>query len=269
MRTLLLPMISGKRTNSISVLGMCLDPLNPTEACSQVLAWAAKAESRFICHANVHMTMEAWDASTLQAVFNSSDLTLPDGMPLVWGLKLLGAKQARQVRGGDLMLLVCERAAAAGVPVALYGGRGEYADDLACFLRSTYPDLRLACFIVPPFRPVTEEEDASYVRELNDSGARIVFVGLGCPKQELWMAEHRGKVNAVMIGVGAAFDFFAGRTKQAPVWMQRGGLEWLFRLLSEPRRLWKRYLKHNPRFVLLFTLQWFARFLGVQLFRPN
>lgn len=226
-----------------------------SHATSSVIKWACFGESRYICAANVHMVMEAFDNTAFQAVVNNADLVTPDGMPLVWGLRLLGYKEASRVCGPFLTLHVCKAAACHGLPVALYGGTDESLTIFSDFLRERFPGIHITCAIAPPFRPLTVEEDEAVTRQLVESGARILFVGIGCPKQEYWMAAHKGKIPAVMLGVGAAFDFFSGQVKQAPVWMQQLGLEWLFRLCIDPRRLWKRYLKHNPRFVFYFMIQ--------------
>ena len=226
------------------------------ERAGEVILVAARAgESRYVCVGNVHMCMEAFDSPGFNAVVNGADLVVPDGRPLVWGLWALGARGAGHVRGSDLLLHLCGRAEREEIAIGLYGGTPESLVDFQTFLRTTFPGLQISFAASPPFRPLTLEETARYAEEIRDSGARILFVGIGCPKQERWMAEHRGKVPCVMIGVGAAFDFFSGRKKHAPRWMQQAGLEWLFRLCSEPRRLWKRYLKHNPRFVWHFAGQ--------------
>ena len=148
-----------------------------------------------------------------------------------------------------------ELAAREGVPIGLYGGTPELLEAFVRLLETDYPGVKVACSIAPPFRPLTPEEDEAVTREVVESGARILFVGIGCPKQERWMAEHKERISAVMLGVGAAFDFHTGRIPQAPRWMQVSGLEWVFRLLMDPRRLWKRYAKHNPRFAGMFLLQ--------------
>jgi N-acetylglucosaminyldiphosphoundecaprenol N-acetyl-beta-D-mannosaminyltransferase len=186
---------------------------------------------------------------------NSADLVTPDGMPLVWGLRLLGARPATRVYGPDLTALVLEAAAHDDLPVGFYGASSPTLHRLTANLRERFPSLRIDYAFSPPFRALAPEEDGQVVQEINDSGARIVFVGLSTPKQERWMSEHRGRVRAVMLGVGAAFDFLAGTKPQAPRWMRTVGLEWLFRLLAEPRRLGPRYFRHNPRFVTFFTLQ--------------
>jgi N-acetylglucosaminyldiphosphoundecaprenol N-acetyl-beta-D-mannosaminyltransferase len=234
---------------------MRVDPTSYEEATEKVLAWAAAEESRYVCVANVHMVMEAHDDPSFRALVNAADLVTPDGMPLVWMLRKLGYPHQERVCGPELTSRVCAEAARRGAPVGFYGGHPEALKALVRNLSARFPGLRVVYAYSPPFRPLTPEEDERVTEEINASGARILFVGLGCPKQEWWMAEHKGRVRAVMLGVGAAFDFHAGRVRQAPVWMQRAGLEWLFRLVQEPRRLWRRYLKHNPRFLLLAFLQ--------------
>lgn len=199
--------------------------------------------------------MESYDSAEFQQVMNEADLVTPDGMPLVWGLRLLGQRDASRVYGPDLMHLVLEKAEREGIPVGFYGVSEPVLERLTGIVRARFPELRIAYAFSPPFRPLTPEEDREVISTINASEARILFIGLGNPKQEKWMAAHRGQVQAVMVGVGAAFDFLAGSKKQAPRWMMPLGLEWLFRLCTEPRRLWKRYLKHNPRFLWLFGRQ--------------
>jgi N-acetylglucosaminyldiphosphoundecaprenol N-acetyl-beta-D-mannosaminyltransferase len=186
---------------------------------------------------------------------NGADLTAPDGMPLVFGLRRLGLPRSTRVYGPALMRAVLAEAARRGVPVGFYGAAPHVLAALRSRMRSRLEGLEVAYAVSPPFRELSSAEDRDAVAEMNASGARILFVGLGCPKQERWMAAHQGSVHMPMLGVGAAFDFLAGEKRQAPRWMQRAGLEWLFRLATEPKRLWKRYLKHNPRFVILFGLQ--------------
>src|SRR5690606_15472525 len=169
--------------------------------------------------------------------------------------RLLGIPSATRVYGPALTPIVCEYAARRGVPVGFYGGTPDVLEELRKRLTARFPGLQIPYAFSPPFRPPTPEEEQRTIEEIHAAGVRIVFVGLGCPKQERWMARHRGRLQAVMVGVGAAFDFIAGRKRQAPPWMQQAGLEWAFRLATEPRRLWRRYLYHNPRFVTLFGLQ--------------
>lgn len=242
------------------ILGMRTDATSYSDAAARVLAWAATPESSYVCVANVNNTMEAYDSAGYRAVMNGADLVTPDGMPLVWALRLFGVSDATRVYGPTLTLHVLERAAAAGVAVGFYGATPEVLTDMLDACRRRFAGLRVAYAHAPPFRQLTTEEDAAVVGEINASGARILFVGLGCPKQERWMASHKGSVKAAMLGVGAAFDFLAGSKPQAPAWMQRAGLEWLFRLANEPRRLWRRYAYHNPRFLALLAGQ-YVRYL--------
>jgi N-acetylglucosaminyldiphosphoundecaprenol N-acetyl-beta-D-mannosaminyltransferase len=237
------------------VLGMRVDATSYEDASRRVVRWACEGRSGYVCVATVHMTMEAFDSAAFRQVVNGADLVTPDGRPLVWALRSLGVRGASQVRGTDLTTHVVERAARENVPIGLYGGTPELLEVLVRVLRKRYPGVRVVCQIAPPFRPLRPEEDEAVTREIVASGARILFVGIGCPKQERWMVAHKGRIPAVMLGVGAAFDFHTGRVRQAPHWMQVAGLEWVFRLLMDPRRLWRRYAKHNPRFVGLFLMQ--------------
>lgn len=248
------PFASGFRR----ILGMRVDATSYCSAAELVIEWARRAESRYVCVATVNNVMEAYDSKAFRAVMNSADLVTPDGMPLVWGLRLLGERRATRVYGPELTPYVLAHAERAGIPVGFYGGSTAVLERLLDTLRWRYPSLRIVYSWSPPFRPLTAEEDAEVVRRINESGARIVFAGISTPKQERWMFAHRGSVCAVMLGVGAAFDFLAGAKPQAPRWMQNYGFEWLFRLATEPRRLWRRYLRHNPRFLAFFALQLFG-----------
>ena len=223
-------------------------------AAQQILNWSQSRKSRYVCAANVHMVMEAFDSSKFCEVINRADMVTPDGMPLVWLMRLKGERDQQRVYGPTLMLHVLEAASREKLPVGFYGGEAEVLKMLIEKMQARYGSLNMAFSFSPPFRAMSPEEDTEIVEKINLSGTRILFVGLGCPKQEIWMAEHRGKVNAVMLGVGAAFDFHAGTKSQAPMWMQKTGLEWFFRLITEPRRLWRRYLYHNPRFLFLALL---------------
>ncbi len=225
------------------------------EVIQHTLSWAKTHDSRYICFANVYSLMEAHDSPEFRRSIESADLVTPDGMPLVWGLRLLGVPTATRVYGPDLTLLLLAAAEAQQVPVAFYGGTKAALDKLLSFARTRFPSLVVGYAFSPPFRHLTLQEDEHVVEAIRSSGVGIVFVGLSTPKQELWMAAHRGRVNAVMLGVGAAFDFLSGAKPQAPRWMMRLGLEWFFRLCSEPKRLWKRYCKHNPRFLFYFLRQ--------------
>jgi N-acetylglucosaminyldiphosphoundecaprenol N-acetyl-beta-D-mannosaminyltransferase len=237
------------------ILGMRVDATSYDDASRRVLEWAANNEPRYVCISTVHMVMESHDDANFREFVNGADLVTPDGVPLVWGLRLLGVDHATRVYGPQLTPVLCEHAARSKTPVGFYGGSQEVLDAMVANLEERYPELDIAYVYSPPFRPLTEEEDQRIVDEINASGASVLFVGLGCPKQERWMSEHKGRVRPVMLGVGAAFDFLAGTKSQAPAWIQNLGLEWFFRLLTEPRRLWYRYLYHNPRFLALFAAQ--------------
>lgn len=237
------------------ILGMRVDATSYERAARQVVEWSQSRESRYVCVSTVHMVMEAHDRPEFQRVVNDADLVTSDGMPLVWSLKALGVSSASRVYGPTLTPIVCQVAAEAGIPVGFYGGSEAVLDRMLDGLEQRFPELKVVYRHSPPFRSLTPDEEAQELEEIRASGARIVFVGLGCPKQERWMAAHRGQLDAVMLGVGAAFDFLAGNKRQAPAPVQSLGLEWLFRLVTEPRRLWKRYLYNNPRFVVLFATQ--------------
>jgi len=196
-------------------------------------------------------------------MLNSFDLVTPDGQPVRWALNLLhGADLKERVYGPTLMFRVCEAAAQAGVAVYFYGSRPEVLESLAARLSASVAGLTIAGSSAPPFRALTPDEDAEEVHRIIASKAQLVFVGLGCPRQERWAFEHRAQLNVPLVCVGAAFDFHAGTLRQAPAWMQARGLEWLFRLLMEPRRLWRRYAKHIPIFVMLVSRQYVAQRLA-------
>lgn len=239
------------------ILGMRVDASTYEDATDRVMRWARDRESRYVCISTVHMVMESFDDHAFRDTVNAADLVTSDGMPLVWGLRLLGIRHATRVYGPDLTPYICARAERDGTPVAFVGGSETTLEQLQRVLHERYPRLRIAHAWSPPFRALTAEEEEQAIARINDSGARIVFVGLGCPKQERWMQRHRGRINAPMLGVGAAFDFVAGNKAMAPDWIQNLGLEWLFRLVTEPKRLWRRYLYHNPRFVRYFVAQLF------------
>lgn len=237
------------------VLGMRVDATNYEAAVEQVVTWGEEGNGGYVCIATVNNVIEAYDDRTYRSIINSAHLVTPDGMPLVWALRLFGVRDATRVYGPDLTPLVCRRAAELGIPVGFYGASPVVLRDLVDNVRTRFPALRVAYACSPPFRALTVEEDDADVEAIQRSGARILFVGLGAPKQEQWMAAHRDRLPAVLLGVGAAFDFIAGHKRQAHPALQRAGLEWLFRLATEPTRLWRRYAERNPRFVLLFLLQ--------------
>ncbi|WP_346839077.1 WecB/TagA/CpsF family glycosyltransferase [Microbulbifer sp. SAOS-129_SWC] len=228
------------------------------DAVNQVINLAAKKRGAYVCVSNVHMCMETLDSVGFRSIVNDADLVIPDGRPIFFAQKILGAAGASQVRGQDIMNDICKMSGRNKLNVGLYGGSSiEVLESTAEELQGKFPDINITYKYSPPFRALSEKEDERVVEELISQGVNVLFVGIGCPKQEQWMAEHKGRVNCVMLGVGAAFDFISGSKKRAPVWMQKAGLEWFSRLLSEPRRLWKRYLKQNPRFIFHFGRQIF------------
>jgi N-acetylglucosaminyldiphosphoundecaprenol N-acetyl-beta-D-mannosaminyltransferase len=234
----------------------------------RTLAWISSAvatsEHGYICVAAVHTVMACQEDRALFAAVKGASFTVPDGQPLVWALKALGHEMPDRVYGPELMDRACARAARSGQRFYLYGGRNQGAlAELARRLRLRHPGLKIVGGHCPPFRPLTAAEEASVVDEINRSGADVVWVGIGVPKQEKWMAQMRDRLDApVLIGVGAAFDFHAGLVPQAPDALQRLGLEWAFRLVQEPRRLWRRYLRYNPRLALGFARQYWRHLRG-------
>lgn len=236
---------------NLKILGTRFFPTSYQSVVQRVVGWVYASECRYICAANVHMIMEANDSPEFQVVVNNADIVTPDGMPLVWMLRLKGYKDQQRVYGPTLMLQVLKMAAQENIPVGFYGGDVKTLELLVERMQTQFSGLNVSYSYSPPFRQLSFAEDKDVVKHIQEAGVRILFVGLGCPKQEFWMAEHRDQISSVMIGVGAAFDFHAGVVSQAPSWMQKLGLEWLYRLSREPKRLWKRYLYHNPRFIIL------------------
>ena len=236
--------------NRVDILGSKIDPHTWESAIYTIQDWVEKHESRYICICNVHSVVTAKGDSVLRQVINDADMATPDGMPIAWYMRKLGYRRQLRINGPDLMLKYCEQAARQGRSVFLFGSTSGTLELLRTNLIAAFPNLNIAGAYSPPFRSLTVQEDREITDRINASDAGVVFVSLGCPKQEKWMAAHRGKIHAVMIGVGAAFDYHAGTIKRAPRWMQNNGLEWLYRLLSEPRRLWRRYLITNMLFIL-------------------
>jgi len=240
---------------SRSVIGTRIDATSYQDAITRIVAWAAASESRYVCFANVHVVMQAHDDSSFRSVVADADLVTPDGIPIVWALRLLRVPQATQCCGPELMPMLFSAAASRGINIGFYGGSDETLDRLLTKVRIQWPRANIAYAFSPPFRTLTDQEDEIEIKRITDSGVRILFVGLGCPKQERWAAAHKGRLPVVMLGVGAAFDFLAGTKPVAPALMRRVGLEWIFRFVTEPKRLWRRYLYHNPRFLVRLAFQ--------------
>jgi N-acetylglucosaminyldiphosphoundecaprenol N-acetyl-beta-D-mannosaminyltransferase len=231
------------------VLNAMIDVITWPDALQTIHSWASRHESRYVCVCAVHSVVTATQDPEHERIINEADLACPDGAPVAWILRRLGHSRQQRINGPDLMLKYCEQAASRGESVFLYGGAAETLERLQAALRKRFPKLKIAGAISPPFRALTVAEDDEIVATINASKAGTVWVGLGCPKQERWMAAHRHRVQAVMIGVGAAFDYHAGTIKRAPPWMQNHGIEWLHRMASEPRRLARRYLQTNSIFL--------------------
>jgi N-acetylglucosaminyldiphosphoundecaprenol N-acetyl-beta-D-mannosaminyltransferase len=247
--------LDATNCQTLTILGVRVDCTSYPETVERIVTMGSSASHGYVCVGNVHMVMEAFDDPIFRQIVNNSVIVTPDGMPLVWGLRLLGSKCAQRVYGPTLTLVICEKAAENNLPVGFYGGTPEVIAQMTKNLKTKFPSLNIAYAYSPPFHELSEEEDRHIVTSIIASGVRILFVGLGCPKQERWMAQHVNFIPGVLVGVGAAFDFIAGSKPQAPPWLQNLGMEWFFRLVTEPKRLWKRYLYHNPRFVLLFAKQ--------------
>lgn len=228
------------------ILGAFIDAVSWEDALSHIAQWAAARESRYVCMCNVHSVVTTTQDIEFRIAVNNADMASPDGAPVAWAMRRLGHAAQERINGPDLMLKYLALAERLDQAVFLFGSTEKTLAQLRTRLEKKFPQLRIAGACSPPFRPLSRQEDEDIVSMINDSGAHVVFVGLGCPKQEKWMAEHRGRVNAVMIGVGAAFDYHSG----APLWWQQHGLEWLYRLGSDPRRLFKRYLVTNTLFIL-------------------
>jgi N-acetylglucosaminyldiphosphoundecaprenol N-acetyl-beta-D-mannosaminyltransferase len=226
------------------------------QALDQISDWIERKARQYVSVCNVHTVMECQREERVRQAVNGAGLATPDGMPLVWLGRWRSSIDVERVYGPDLMLALCELSLARGYSHYFYGGMPGVPELLAQKLQERFPSLKVAGGYSPPFHALTAEEDAQIVAQINQARPDIVWVGLGTPKQDLWMAAHRSALTApVLIAVGAAFNFHMGRVAQAPQWMQRNGLEWLFRLWQEPRRLWYRYLVYNPLFILLVLAQ--------------
>jgi N-acetylglucosaminyldiphosphoundecaprenol N-acetyl-beta-D-mannosaminyltransferase len=220
-----------------------------------IMRWASEKRSKVVCVANVHMLIEAYRDPVMDYVLRTADLVTPDGMPLVWMLKLLGCRNQDRVAGLDILLATCRLASEQKLSVYFLGSESFTLQRIKERLQRDFPDIQVAGMEGLPFRPLTEQEDQAIIQKVNKSGAGLVFVSLGCPKQELWMHRHKDKIKATMIGLGGAFPVYAGMQKRAPSWIRTLGMEWAYRLLQEPKRLWKRYIMTIPIFLWLATKQ--------------
>jgi N-acetylglucosaminyldiphosphoundecaprenol N-acetyl-beta-D-mannosaminyltransferase len=241
---------------SLTILGVHVNAVQISDVIAHMQDWIAKrAECRTIAVTGMHGIMEAHHDGAFKNILNSSSLVVPDGMPLVWLARLKGHGLKRRVYGPELMMDFCEISASKGYRHFLYGGAPGVAEKLAEELTNQFPGLVIAGTCSPPFRPVMDEEDEEIIRQISAAQPDVLWVGLSTPKQERWMDAHRARLNIpVLVGVGAAFDIHSGQKKQAPAWMREHGLEWFFRLVQEPKRLWRRYLVYGSEFIFWVTL---------------
>ena len=245
----------AKEIERINILGIGISAINMNDALQHMEHWIKTRQQNYICVCPNHTIMECQKNIELKRIVNSAGLATPDGMSVVWACKFYGHPSVERVYGPDLIMAFSALAAERGYTNFLYGGAERVPEELAEKLFQRFPGLKVVGTYSPPFRPLTPEEDEYIVEIINQADPDVVWVGLGMPKQELWMGQHIGRLNApVIVGIGAAFDFLSGRKKWAPRWVQRSGLEWLFRLLHEPRRLWRRNLYH-PLFFYNVLLQ--------------
>jgi N-acetylglucosaminyldiphosphoundecaprenol N-acetyl-beta-D-mannosaminyltransferase len=247
-----------------SLLGVPISLVDYDRAIEVMDRLVETRERGYVCAAPVHALMVAQDDSEMLAALHGSTLVVPDGMPLVWAANLLGESLEDRVYGPELMLRYSDRCVERGHRVWLYGGKDQGSlVQLALSMRRRHPGIKIVGGYSPPFRPLSAEEEETIVKQINDAKPDVLWVGIGVPKQEKWMAHMRDRLDVpVMCGVGAAFDFHAGRVPQAPTWMQERGLEWIYRIAQEPRRLFPRYLYFNPRFVIAFARQYLAERAG-------
>ena len=252
---------STKSIPRVNVLGIGLSVLNLDSALAAISAALANKIKGYICVTGVHGVMESQGDPALRGILNRAFLNTPDGMPMVWAGKLRGHREMNRVYGPDLMNLVCDWSRQKNYTHFFYGGADGVALELKRRLEEKFPGLKVVGTYTPPFRALNADEEAELVRTVAVLKPDMIWVGLSTPKQERFMAQYGPKLEAtLMFGVGAAFDFHAGRVRQAPRWMQRSGLEWFFRLCCEPKRLWKRYLKNNP----IFLWKFFCQLAGVK-----
>lgn len=253
-------MDNAKLPEKVNVLGVGISALTMDKAVLTIERWIqSKTGTYYVCVTGLHGVMESQRNEDIRRVHNRAHMVVPDGMAVVWAMHWLGYRWVERIPGADLMLSVCKRSERRGFRHFLYGGAPGVPELLARRLQNRFPRLNIVGTYSPPFRPLTPEEDAKVIKMINDTQPDIVWVGLSTPKQEKWMAEHATTLkNVVMVGVGAAFDFHAGLKSRAPHWMQTRGLEWVFRLMQEPRRLWRRYLPNIPVFFFLLSLQKFG-----------
>ncbi|OGX35494.1 MAG: hypothetical protein A3C36_06050 [Omnitrophica WOR_2 bacterium RIFCSPHIGHO2_02_FULL_52_10] len=237
---------------TVNICDVPVSSVNIPQACGIVERWIRERKKAYVCIAPVSTIVESQSDAEYRKVLEGADMVTPDGMPLVWTAKLMGDKNIRRTYGPDLMLALCAAGRDKGYRHYLYGGTESTCSLLENVLKTRFPGIIISGRYAPPLMGTHDREDDEVIREINRSAPDILWVGLGSPKQDYWMVQHRSRLDVpVMIGVGAAFDFLAGTKRQAPRWMRDAGMEWFFRLCSEPKRLWKRYLIGNTMFVYL------------------
>jgi N-acetylglucosaminyldiphosphoundecaprenol N-acetyl-beta-D-mannosaminyltransferase len=252
--------------NRANILGVGVSPINLSQATALILAAVRQNRKGYVAVTGVHGVSEAQSDPEFRQILNAAFLNTPDGMPMTWVGRLQGFQKMDRVYGPDLMLSLCAATQDGSVRHFFYGGAPGVADKLRAVLSARFPGISICGTYTPPFRPLNVEEEADLLRRLQEAKPHICWIGLSTPKQERFMATYLGKLpTTVMIGVGAAFDIHSGRVRQAPLWMQRCGLEWFFRLTQEPKRLWRRYLVNNP----LFVVRILAQFSGLKQYPLN
>lgn len=244
------------------LLSIPIGAISFDEQISLIIEWARLRQSKMVCLANVHMLIEAYWNEKFASILKKADLISSDGMPLVWMLKLMGVYNQDRVAGMDVFLQLCQLTPECGVSIFFLGSEPQVLKKIEEKIKLEFPKIQIAGMESLPFRPLTVAEDTDLIERINNSGAGVLLVCLGCPKQETWIAHHQDKVKAVMIGVGAVFPVYAGIHKRAPLYIRELGLEWLYRLIQEPKRLWHRYLKTMPLFVYLAFKQLIQYYFG-------
>lgn len=247
-----------------SIINFPITTGNYSSFVSHIVSLANQKESANVCVANVHMFIEAYKDENFKNIINDATVVTPDGKPLTWVLNYVYGIRQDRVAGMDLLPDLLQQMMLKKLPAFFYGGTPALLEKTEHYLKYAFPDLPIAGMYSPPFRPATSEEEEKLVQKINNSGAAVVLVILGCPKQEKWMASMKGRINAVMIGVGGALPVMVGMQKRAPAWLQSIGLEWLFRLMQEPRRLFRRYFVTNSFFIFLFFRKIFKNKSGRQ-----
>ena len=238
-----------------NIIGLPVTALPFDDQITLILKWAKSLSSKVVCIANVHMLVEGYKDRAFTPVLQNADLVTPDGMPLVWMLRLMGASNQDRVAGLDVLSALCERASIENISIFFLGSQTAILEKMRAKLEQDFPNLQIAGMEPLPFRPLSEDEDQAVIQKLNESGCGLVFVSLGCPKQEIWMSQHKNRVQAVMLGLGGAFPVYAGIHKRAPKMVRSLGFEWLYRFMQEPYRLWGRYSTTIPIFIWLALKQ--------------